>query len=58
MLGKINSKVIVIITATVLLLVAGFYIKEKYYGDNTCPANMTTVGGKDNPCQCTKRIEP
>jgi hypothetical protein len=56
MLNKLNLKFVGIIAGTVLFVLAGFFIRQTYFGDKACHKYMT-VGGKDNPCQCTQRIE-
>ncbi len=54
MFSKLNLKFIVILGGVLLLVAAIFFIRQSSADEKTC---KVTVGGKQNPCQCTQRLE-
>lgn len=53
---KAHLRTIVIVSCTVLLVVAGLFVRSSLSGSKN-GQKMMTVGGKENPCQCTQRLE-
>ena len=54
MFAKLNRKTVMIAAATAIVILLGLFVKETYFAASN---SYSTVGGKENSCQCTKRID-
>lgn len=56
MFSKSYIRVGILMAGTALLVIASLFVRSSFSGGKN-DQKMMTVGGKENPCQCTQRIE-
>ncbi|MBS1902577.1 MAG: hypothetical protein JSS75_02625 [Bacteroidetes bacterium] len=56
MFSKSYIRVGILMAGTALLVIASLFVRSSFSGGKN-NQKMMTVGGKENPCQCTQRIE-
>ena len=54
MFKKINIKILAIIEAVALAALVILFVTQSSTSEKTC---KVTIGGKNNPCKCTERLE-